>query len=171
MSIQQVAASEEFPSETTVDDVVALPQATTTPEGSNKRSTVTGVQQSNDLEASVQSSLDLVGQGIQSLLSDSFTSVTDKQSSDIASLSRRFDKLVEQNGSLKRTNEEQRKVIVALVRKVAALENHATSAVQHHQRTEKRLGILEQPADLDSEWKDLLDNKGKSNGNEADSAA
>jgi len=60
---------------------------------------------------------------------------------------------------------------VALVRKVGALENHATATSRHHHKTDQRLKHLEQPADLDDEWKDLLSNKEKANARESDSAA
>lgn len=83
----------------------------------------------------------------------------------------RLDQAVTENSALKQTNEEQRKVIVALVRKVTALENHATASSRHQQRTDQRLTVLEQPADLDAEWKNLLETKQKSSSTEADPAA
>lgn len=181
MSIQQVAAEEEFPAAAKPkDDVVALKkQKAVEPRQQNpatqraETQPTTSVKRKNadHVEVSIRKSLATVGDGIQSLLADSLASSADRFFGDLTSLSKRLEGVVEQNTLLKQTNEEQRKVIVALVKKVGALESQSVAATRHLQRIDQRLATLEQPADLDSEWKDLLANKGKLITDEADSAA
>ncbi|MEP3481149.1 MAG: hypothetical protein ABJZ55_18060 [Fuerstiella sp.] len=73
----------------------------------------------------------------------------------------RLDEIVSQNTALKQTNEEQRKVIVALVKKVGALEERANITRRHQQKTDQRLARAEQPTDLNAEWTDLMSAKEK----------
>ena len=94
----------------------------------------------------------------------------DHQQAD-QSMSVRLDEAVSENVALKQAYEEQRKVIVALVRKVDALENHANTNRQHQQNTDQRLARIEHPSDLDTEWQDLLSSKDEDSDLETDSVA
>lgn len=93
------------------------------------------------------------------------------QQSSTESLISRLDESASQSAALKITNEEQRKVIVALVKKVGALEEQATITRRHQQKTDQRLTRAEQPTDLNAEWTDLMSAKEKHDNDEADSAA
>lgn len=236
MSIQQVAAAEEFATQ--------IPSQGDPCSGSPDRTPMNQAEQQNtpmasatmDLGASIQKSLESVGSGIQTLLSESLTLATgdvttelqatvqqhvqaairkslptlsqqvQKEARKIAavhaeqiakktttayvsdimalvqqqnevhqhateSITTRLDQVVSQNSALKQSNEEQRKVIVALVRKVGALETHATAASRHQQKTDQRLTRVEQPSDLNAEWQDVMADKGKRSADETDSAA
>ena len=87
------------------------------------------------------------------------------------SLITRLDEIVSQNTALKQTSEEQRKVIVALIKKVGALEEQANITRRHQQKTDQRLTRAEQPTDLDAEWTNLMLAKEKSDAEDTDSAA
>lgn len=236
MSIHQVAAAEEFATpDLNRDDVRPITQ-NSEPSAQTDHGPTLAKAPAVTLEDSIQQSLQSVGSGIQSLLSESLTlakgEVTtglratvqqqvqesikksfptlnqqvQKEARKVAavhaesvvqqamttsvselkdlvqqqnkahhkltqSISARLDDAISQTESLKQSNEEQRKVIVALVRKVTALENHATASSRHQQKTDQRLKAMEQPADLDAEWKDLLAAKQKPSSEGSDSAA
>lgn len=94
-------------------------------------------------------------QGFQSAVDSRF----EEMKASVEALTGQLQQLAGDNSRLRKTHEEQRKVIVALVKKVGVLENQATQTVQHQQSIDQRLLALEQPADLDSEWEQLLGQK------------